>query len=210
MVDRQSEFPGRCRIVTSSGSSSQVTILRDDGPIEEGTPLNAATLCKPEILNALGLPETGTPSDVFDYLVNRNTGIYVVRGDIVTSNSDLTGTGSVTLLEISKNLYKLDFSYRIRANKKPSSDNFQYGLDRDVIGRNTGIYLTPTTGGYWDKAGDIAWDTVGYGTLMTANYKYWTPGRIYTTSGSNGIWPTAASVNNENSCIRGTCYGIIS
>ena len=42
--DRVSKYPGRWTMVKSDGTSEIVTLVRNDEPIKEGTPINAATL----------------------------------------------------------------------------------------------------------------------------------------------------------------------
>ena len=42
--DRVAKYPGRWTIVKSDGTSEVVTLVRNDDPIVEGTPINAATL----------------------------------------------------------------------------------------------------------------------------------------------------------------------
>lgn len=43
-VDRQSRYPNRWTLKKSDGSSEVVTLIRNDEPVVEGTPMNAATL----------------------------------------------------------------------------------------------------------------------------------------------------------------------
>ena len=42
--DRVSKYPGRWTMTKSDGTSEIVTLVRNDEPIKEGTPINAATL----------------------------------------------------------------------------------------------------------------------------------------------------------------------
>lgn len=43
-VDRQSKYPGRWTMVKEDGTSEVITLVRNDEPIVEGTPMNADTL----------------------------------------------------------------------------------------------------------------------------------------------------------------------
>lgn len=43
-VDRKAKYPGRWTMKKSDGSSEVVTLVRNDEPIVEGTPMNAETL----------------------------------------------------------------------------------------------------------------------------------------------------------------------
>ena len=42
--DRVAKYPGRWTMVKSDGTSEIVTLIRNDEPVKEGTPINAATL----------------------------------------------------------------------------------------------------------------------------------------------------------------------
>ena len=42
--DRVAKYPGRWTMVKSDGTSEIVTLVRNDEPTKEGTPINAATL----------------------------------------------------------------------------------------------------------------------------------------------------------------------
>lgn len=43
-VDRQAKYPNRWTILRADGSFEVVTLIRNDEPVVEGTPMNAATL----------------------------------------------------------------------------------------------------------------------------------------------------------------------
>lgn len=42
-VDRKAKYPGRWTMIKSDGTSEVVTLVRNDKPIVEGTPMNADT-----------------------------------------------------------------------------------------------------------------------------------------------------------------------
>lgn len=42
-IDRQAKYPGRWTMKKSNGTSEVVTLVRNDEPIVEGTPMNANT-----------------------------------------------------------------------------------------------------------------------------------------------------------------------
>ena len=42
--DRVAKYPGRWTMVKSDGTSEIVTLIRNDEPTKEGTPINASTL----------------------------------------------------------------------------------------------------------------------------------------------------------------------
>lgn len=43
-IDRKAKYPGRWTMKKSDGTSEVVTLVRNDEPIVEGTPMNANTL----------------------------------------------------------------------------------------------------------------------------------------------------------------------
>ena len=43
-VDRKAKYPGRWTMTKSDGTSEIVTLIRNDEPVVEGTPMNANTL----------------------------------------------------------------------------------------------------------------------------------------------------------------------
>lgn len=43
-VDRKAKYPGRWTMIKSDGTSEIITLIRNDEPVVEGTPMNANTL----------------------------------------------------------------------------------------------------------------------------------------------------------------------
>ena len=71
--DRVAKYPGRWTMVKSDGTSEIVTLVRNDEPTKEGTPINAATLnelstvagainAKEEAVSAASMAQTATAS----------------------------------------------------------------------------------------------------------------------------------------------------
>lgn len=75
MKDRVSEFPGRVKVTKSDGTVEYVIVERADRPIEEGTPLNKATLLTDDVAELLGLQqENPTVNDALLGLFNFSDG----------------------------------------------------------------------------------------------------------------------------------------
>lgn len=69
MKNRVSKYPNRFVVTPEDGSAPfQATITRADEPIEEGTPLNKATLLTDETANSFGLGEDAVVDDVLNIL----------------------------------------------------------------------------------------------------------------------------------------------
>lgn len=43
-VDRKAKYPGRWTMMKSDGASEIITLIRNDEPVVDGTPMNADTL----------------------------------------------------------------------------------------------------------------------------------------------------------------------
>lgn len=71
MKDRVPENPGRVLITPEDGSSPfYATMTRADNPMQEGDPLNKATLLKDDTAAMFGLPSTAVPDDIFKRSLN--------------------------------------------------------------------------------------------------------------------------------------------
>lgn len=62
MKDRVSNYPGRMKLTHSDGTVEYVTIERADEPVEEGTPLNKASLLSDDTANMLGFQADDNPT----------------------------------------------------------------------------------------------------------------------------------------------------
>lgn len=69
MQDRVPLYPGRVTLTPVAGQANTYDMTRADQPIQEGTPLNKATLLKDYTANLLGLPNTAVPDDALLALI---------------------------------------------------------------------------------------------------------------------------------------------
>lgn len=70
MYDRISTYPGRYQITPVEGQENTFDIVRADGEISAGTPLNKSTLLTDATAALLNLGEDATPDDVLAILAN--------------------------------------------------------------------------------------------------------------------------------------------
>lgn len=70
MYDRVSTYPGRYQITPVEGQENTFDLLRADGEISPGTPLNKSTLLTDATATLVNLGEDATPDDVFAILAN--------------------------------------------------------------------------------------------------------------------------------------------
>ena len=75
MKDRNAANPGRIKLTYEDGEVRYATLERADSPLDEGTPLNTATLFPTGVSSRFGL-EDGTPAKAFEYL-NRTWNITI-------------------------------------------------------------------------------------------------------------------------------------
>lgn len=139
--------------------------------------------------------------------------VYVAKGLILNSaNTALAGTG-IALVKLYQNGQAfIDFYLRI-TNNSGSNTDFSWGINRDLlINANSNIPQITPTGGictyeYGTSWGVTYYSLTEYGGTLSANSQFWLPGRVYTTSGSTGAWPSSQMSSEVNIAIRGTGYG---
>lgn len=85
MQDRTPKYPGRVTLTPIPGQENTYDMDRADQPTQEGTPLNKATFLQDVAASMFGLPNTGVPNDVFDFLGRFN--LYWWRRRINTAQS---------------------------------------------------------------------------------------------------------------------------
>ena len=73
MRDRIPTYPGRIKLTAVPGAKDTFDMVRADVPLEEGTPLNKATLLADSTAALLGLGADATPDDAVAKLANRIT-----------------------------------------------------------------------------------------------------------------------------------------
>lgn len=71
MVDRVATYPGRIHLTPVSGSDGTYDMTRADVPVEEGTPLNKASLLTDATAALAGLGTDAVPDDILSLLLQR-------------------------------------------------------------------------------------------------------------------------------------------
>lgn len=104
MKDRIPTYPGRVQLTPVSGAENTYDMVRADVPVEEGTPLNKATLLTDSTAALLELGDDATVNDVLGRIITRlqaaeqeaeKVGTLITYGtsDLTAGSSDLaTGT----------------------------------------------------------------------------------------------------------------------
>lgn len=73
MKDRKPKYPGRVRLTPVQGQENVFDLERADEPLEDGTPLNKATLLDDETAASLGLTEDSTVNDAFNVISSKES-----------------------------------------------------------------------------------------------------------------------------------------
>lgn len=145
MQDRVSEHPGRIKLTPVPGQENTFDMVRADEPVQEGTPLNRATLLTDEVAAAIGALTGGdtpeTPSEALSLLRG-----LIANGAKIETGS-YTGTGTYG----SSNPNSLTFGF------KPIVV-FVYG---GYYFGCTGLQIAP----FWHHS-------LSYGYSLTTNYNH--------------------------------------
>lgn len=77
MKDRVPTYPGRIKLVPVSGQENTYDMERADSPIQEGTPLNKATLLSDATAESIGISgDNATPNNAFEALQKNKAPAY--------------------------------------------------------------------------------------------------------------------------------------
>jgi hypothetical protein len=107
MKDRIPTYEGRVTLTPVSGATNTYDMVRADVPIQDGTPLNKATLLTDSTAALMGLTEDATPEDMLRAMAQKlnsmsttlntaTTDLNNLKSLITYGTSDLTA-GSSTL-----------------------------------------------------------------------------------------------------------------
>jgi hypothetical protein len=88
MTDRVPTYPGRVKMIPVEGEVNTYDMQRADSPVEEGTPLNKASLLQDATAALAGLDNTAVPNDVFAKILTHLLKLQVV----VIPGAGWTGT----------------------------------------------------------------------------------------------------------------------
>lgn len=118
---------------------------------------------------------------------------YSVHGLIANEDGAFRAYGSAHIFIVGTYAY-ISYMYKVSA-ASTTSNNFNYGLSRDLIKNlNTAIpSITPYSGGIatvYDTTGSIVSGTIQYGMYHDAKGQFWALARLADTSGTSGDWPS--------------------
>lgn len=131
------------------------------------------------------------------------------------SGYTLNGIGRASIFKHPCGIYEIHFMFQI--NKRTFTDNdntcMRYGINvnafNNVFSSQFGKNITPLNGGYWicEKSdGTRVTSGDGYGTTFVINGEFWCPARVYTETGSIGMWQLGLDINNYGNKMYGVCY----
>ena len=152
-------------------------------------------------------------NDVKAYAINNTEfQLYHYTGILLNgNNTGLAGYGSASIIFYPNNLAKIDFSIQITGTSSGETNIFTWGINRDFLTTTVNNKLIiPITGGscaYYNSSGALITGLQGYGGTLQKYNQFWQLGRVYTTDGNIGSWPS--SEFTANMYIVGTCYGTI-
>lgn len=99
MKERVSTYPGRVKLIPVEGQENIYDMERADSPIDEGTPLNKATLLTDETAALAGLGENAVPDEVLSRILARmmkRVTVTLLASDWDGEESPFTQTVSVS------------------------------------------------------------------------------------------------------------------
>lgn len=161
MKDRTPTYPGRVRLTPVAGQENVYDLVMADEPVEEGTPLNKASLLTDATAAAFGLTDAATPSDVLnilkDAVLYRQGNMQTMGGTEVGAKLQVgsyTGTGASG--PSNPNTLTFDFTPKMVLIQSPTT-NYQpciYFWGESTMGcmyigssSNTAIVLQATVSG---------------------------------------------------------------
>lgn len=112
MKDRIPKYPGRVKLTPVAGQANVYDMVRADEPVEDGTPLNKATLLTDQTAAKYGKTNTAVPDNILDVLskgvladssteaVLTNVLGEELKGVLKTVTGSYTGTGTDTPLTL--------------------------------------------------------------------------------------------------------------
>lgn len=135
---------------------------------------------------------------------------YSVNGLIIDGKNDtIVGYGHADIL-VQDKMAEVSFSAKI-TETGTTSQNWRYGLNPNLICSSSGApQITPLEGGtllFLDSEGKLLFDRFGYGGTTQIIDGFWTPARVYTTSGGVGAWES--TLIPIGTTIIGVCYGTV-
>jgi hypothetical protein len=93
MKDRIPTYAGRVTLTPVSGAENTYDMVRADVPIQEGTPLNKATLLTDSTAALMGLTEDATPEDMQRAMAQKLNSLITYGTSDLTAGSSTLATG---------------------------------------------------------------------------------------------------------------------
>ena len=136
---------------------------------------------------------------------------YFVKGEIVSgTNTPIRGHGTAEVI-LQNGKASINFVAKI-TTAGTENNIWSWGLSATKLKalNNALPTISPLsevsgTGVYYNSSGNIDIDATSYGGCFTGNSPYWTPTRLYDTSGNLGGWPPVRFPVDK--IITGTVFG---
>lgn len=105
--DRISKYPGRWTMVREDGSSEVVTLVRNDEPIKQGTPINAETLNElSTVAGAINAKEEAVSAANSAAMERKNAALFAGAAKTSENNSKSSEFQSANYLQATKEYYE--------------------------------------------------------------------------------------------------------
>ena len=105
--DRISKYPGRWTLVREDGSSEIVTLVRNDEPIKDGTPINASTLNElSTVAGAINAKEEAVSAANSAAMERKNAALFAGAAKTSENNSKSSEFQSANYLQATKEYYE--------------------------------------------------------------------------------------------------------
>lgn len=95
MYDRIPTYEGRVTLTPVDGAENTYDLVRADVPIQEGTPLNKATLLTDSTAALMELTEDATPEDMLRALAQKTNGLVTYGTTELTAGTSTLATGTI-------------------------------------------------------------------------------------------------------------------
>lgn len=138
---------------------------------------------------------------------------YLCVGKIADeTGGNFEGYGTATVTKLSETLLQIDYVYTITTQTNLSSDNFDYGLNFNLLkALNTSLAdlnAIPLYGGmcvWYNSSWSPITSLMGYGTLHEVVSNHWVCSRNYNKT-QVGAWPSYMMSQSGVSFIKGRCF----
>ena len=207
-----------CTVTFTNLLAHACTVRQSDGTttlfsVPAGKTMSAMWGGSSWLWTTAGSVTAGDPTPVSSAAVHAATDVKTlfVKGQIIEgTNTAIKGQGTAEVILING---KAIINFTAKISTAGSETNvFSWGLSRNALKTlNSNVpTITPATGSggtgvVFTSSGAVSSNLTHYGACFQNYNPYWTPARLYDTSGSIGVWPSSEFL--VDTMIAGTVYG---